>query len=148
MTVPGVDEAIRDGQMYSVATRGSEGFVYKVVALNHPQQASSVFISDKKKGVNWILANLRTAQTALDDRSISNRLEVETMAADLREAADILLRYRAFERDIFNVDDLLRDVLRDDMFEGDFFYAHDVATASVVSRALLVCGKKDVVRVE
>ena len=128
MTVPGLDEAIRDGQMYSVLLRGNEGFVYKVVALNHPHQASSVFISDKKECTRWMLAVLRSAETKLEDPSILDRSFVEKQAADLRRAADIILRY--------------------DVFEGiDSFMANDVETASVVSRALLACRKKDVVRV-
>ena len=132
MTVPDEAMAISDGTMYSVLLRGNEGnesFVYKVVALNHPHQASSVFISDKKECTRWMLAVLRSAETKLEDPSISNRRVVQQQAADLREAADIIIRY--------------------DVFEGiDSFMATDVETASVVSRALLACGKKDVVLVE
>ena len=128
MTVPDVNEAIPDGGIYQVTSRGTSGFVYRVMALNHPHEASGVYISDKNKCVRWMLACLRSTKTVLEDGSISNKSEVEKQTADLQTAAEIILRH-------------------EDLQNPKMFYTGDVGTASVVARALLACGKSDVQRV-
>lgn len=119
--VPGT---IADGQCYEVVVRPPEDFMYKVVALNHPHQASKVVITKKKECVKWILDNLRGVEKAMQVGSPSDRSRWEEHASDLRKAADIITRF--------------------DQLEGNRFVALDIETASVVSRALLCCGKADV----
>ena len=119
---------IADGSVYEVVVRPPDNFTYKVVALNHPHQASSVLITDKKACVKWMLENLRTGETMMEDPSVSvsKRNLWEEKAADLRRAAEIITR-----------------------FDGDHtrFITTDTETASVVSRALMSCGKANVVTV-
>ena len=119
---------IADGSVYEVVVRPPENFTYKVVALNHPHQASSVVVTDKKACVKWMLENLRTGETMMEDPSISvlKRNLWAEQAADLRRAAEILTRSD---------------------WDRTRFFTNDTETASVISRALIYCGKANVVTV-
>lgn len=126
---PNIPDNVADGTAYEITVRSPESFMYKVIALNHPHQASSVLVTDKKACAGWMRQNLQTLEAVMEDPSVTvaNRSQWTEKAADLRRAAEILTH-----------------------FNGDptAFLTTDIGTASVVSRALLSCGKTNAVTIE